>query len=143
MTASRRLLIAALAIGALVSLPACATASASELAGTTWVLNVDDEPAESVSLFDQGAVTITFGPGAGEVTGTYGYNKYAGSYAADSDYISFSDVCWTTMACMAAAGTLDREQAYVFALEKAQSYAIDGDTMTIDAGDKVLEFTRQ
>ena len=143
MNASLKLLIAALSISTLAALPACATASASELAGTTWVLNIDEEQSQDSSVFDTSTATITFGPGVGAVTGTFGFNKYAGTYAADGDAISFTDVCWTTMACMAAAGSLDREQAYVFTLEKAERYEINGDTMTIHAGDEVLEFTKQ
>ncbi len=137
------LLTMVLASTMLVLLPACATASASELAGTTWVLNVDNEPAESAALINTGTATITFGPGVGEVTGKYGINKYAGGYEIDGDDISFSDLRWTTMACMAAGGTMNLEQAYMFALEKSQTYSVDGDTLTINCGDTILEFTRQ
>jgi len=135
-----RLLFLTATLAVVGVLPACTYASAADLTGTTWVLELSEELQGSALVPVE--VTLEFVSGD-SVQGVYGFNKYAGSYAVDGERISFDDVCWTTMACMAAAGTLDREQAYVFALEKAGSYVIDGDRLTIDCGDKVLVFKRR
>ncbi len=138
-----RLLTVALAGGMLVLLGACASTNGPELTNTTWVLNTGEEPTENISLAGFSNATITFGPAAGEVTGNYGINKYVGGYEVDGDSIRFSDLRWTTMACMAAGGTMNTEQAYMFALEKAHTYGVDKNTLTIECGDETLEFTRQ
>ena len=88
-------------------------------------------------------VTLTFVSDE-SIEGTYGLNKYAGGYAVDGDVISFQTLCWTTMACMAAGGTLDAEQEYLFALEAAERFTIDRDTLTVYAtDDRVLTFARR
>ncbi len=123
---------------ALLTLPGCAAAG-SELAGTTWVL-VQEEQSES-SLLGDAEITLEFYPGEGVVRGSYGYNKYEGSYEVDGDSLAITDLCFTTMACQAE-GAMDEEQQHLFALMEAESYVIKGDTLTINAGDDVLEFHR-
>ena len=126
------------AVLALVLVAGCA-AGGSELAGTTWVL-VQEEKSTS-SLLESTEITLEFYPGEGVVRGSYGYNKYAGSYEVDGDSLTITDVCFTTMACQTEGG-MDKEQQYLFTLMEAESYVIEGDTLTINAGDEVLEFGR-
>ena len=45
------------------------------------------------------------------------------------------------MACQAAGG-MDEEQAHLETLMKVESYVPEGDTLTIDCGDEVLELQR-
>jgi heat shock protein HslJ len=123
----------------LATLPACTAAAGADLAGTSWVLNQSGEQAAAGLVPIE--VTIEFASD-GAVQGVYGFNKYAGNYEVKDNVISFNTLCWTTMSCMAAGDTLGDEQAYLFALEDARSYEIEGDTLTIDAGDTVLDFTR-
>ena len=119
------------------SLAGCATGG-SELADTTWVL-VQEEQSES-SLLGDAEITLEFYPGEGVVRGSYGYNKYEGSYEVDGDSLAISsDLCFTTMACQAE-GAMDEEQQHLFALMEAESYVIKGDTLTINAGDEKLVF---
>ena len=124
----------------LLSLPACATEGTQPLAGTTWVL-VQEEQSES-SLLGDAEITLEFYPGEGVVRGSYGYNKYEGGYEVDGESLTISsDLCFTTMACQAEGG-MDAEQQHLFTLMEAESYVIKRDTLTINAGDKVLEFVR-
>ncbi len=135
----RLLLVALLAGTALLALPGCATGG-PELAGATWVLVQEEQSASS--LLDGTEITLEFFPGEGVIRGSYGYNKYAGNYEVDGDSLTISpDLCWTTMACQAEGG-MDEEQQYLLTLMKAESYVVDGDTLTINSGDKVLEFVR-
>ena len=131
--------MASLAVCALLALPACAAAQASQLEGTSWKLELPEEQANAGLIPVE--VTLVFAT-EDSIEGSYGLQKYAGGYAVDGDSISFETLCWTTMACMAAGGTLDAEQQYLFALEDAQSFSLAGDTLTIHAGDKDLTYRK-
>ncbi|MCK9357390.1 MAG: META domain-containing protein, partial [Dehalococcoidia bacterium] len=139
MTIRGRRFIAALLSCAFLALPACAPEGA-DLAEAIWVLDLPEKWSDPPSTLMPTEVTLQFLPREGAVQGTFGLQKYAGGYAVEGDAISFSTLCFTTLACMAAGGTLNREQEYLFALEDAQSYRVDGDTLTIDCGDQVLTF---
>ena len=133
------LLMMVLPGAALLALPGCA-AGGSDLAGTTWVL-VQEEQSES-SLLEGTEITLEFFPGEGVVRGSHGYNKYAGNYEVDGDSLTISpDLCFTTMACQAESG-MDAEQQHLFTLMEARSYIVDGDTLTITAGDEKLVYEK-
>jgi heat shock protein HslJ len=135
----RRRLLTAVAGCALLALPACA-AQASPLEGTSWKLDLPEEQTNAGLIPVE--VTLTFVT-EDSVEGRYGPQKYAGSYAVDGERITFEALCWTTMACMAAGGTMNAEQEYLFALEDAQTFSLDGDTLTISYGDRALTFHRK
>lgn len=142
MTIRGRRFIAALLGFAFLVLPACAPDEA-DLADATWVLDLPEKWSDPPSTLVPTEVTLQFFPREGAAQGTFGLQKYAGGYAVEGDAISFSTLCFTTMACMAAGGTMNREQEYLFALQDAQSYRVDGDTLTIDYGDESLTFHKQ
>jgi len=134
------LLVPVAAVAVLGLLPACTPADAADLTGTTWVLDLSEEQQGTALVPVE--VTLEF-ISDDSVQGVYGFNKYAGNYEVDGDAISFQTLCWTTMACMAAGGTLDQEQAYIFTLEAAQTYSIQGDALTIRATEgRTLTFRR-
>jgi heat shock protein HslJ len=135
-----RLILMSAAFAVLVSLPACSATDGTDLIGTSWVLQQSGEQ-ETAGLVPV-EVTIEFLSDEA-IRGVYGFNKYAGNYEVEGNAISFNTLCWTTMSCMAAGDTLGNEQAYLFALEDARSYAIRDDTLTINAGDTMLAFTRR
>jgi heat shock protein HslJ len=139
MKTAGRFIIMTAALAVLAALPACTSADGADLFGTSWVLRQSGEQAAAGLVPIE--VTLEFASD-GTVQGVYGFNKYAGNYEVEDDAISFNTLCWTTMSCMAAGDTLGDEQAYLFALEDARSYAIDGNTLSIDTGDTVLVFTR-
>lgn len=132
--------MATLAGCALLALSACAADQASPLEGTSWKLDLPEEQANAGLIPIE--VTLTFITGD-SVEGSYGPQKYAGGYVVDGESIAFEALCWTTMACMAAGGTMNAEQEYLFALEAAESYSVDGGTLTIHAGDQDLTYKRR
>jgi len=142
MTSRKRRLTAAAALLLLV-LPACAAEAGAALGGATWVLDLPEEWGDTPDALTPTEVTLEFLPGDGTIAGTFAYQKYIGIYTVDGSAISFDKLAWTTLCCMAAAGTLSREQAYLFALEDAQSYAVEGDTLSIDCGEQVLVFGKK
>ena len=104
---------------------------------------LDDAPEDANSLLGPTEIRIKFSSASeGMVTGSYALNKYAGNYEVDGDSLTISsDLCWTTMACQAEGG-MDEEQQYLFTLMEAQSYIVDGDTLTITAGNERLVYEK-
>ncbi len=133
------LLVTVLMAGAPAALAGCATTSGAELEGTSWVLQLPEEQAGAGLIPVE--VTLTFST-KDSIAGSYGLQKYAGSYRVDGDSLYFGDLCWTTMSCMAAGGTMNAEQEYLFALGDAQRYRAEGDTLVIHYGDQELTFHR-
>lgn len=126
----------------LVFLPACAP-EGSDLGGATWVLDLPEEWGETPVGLTPTEVTLQFFPDEGTIQGAFAYQEYSGEFAVDGDAISFSRLGWATYSCMTAAGAVPREVAYLLALGDARSYAIAGDTLSIDCRELVLEFTRR
>jgi len=142
MTIRRRRFITVLLSLTFLALPACATDGA-DLADATWVLDLPEEWGETPAGLTPTEVTLEFLPHEGNIQGTFAFQKYIGSYTVDGNVISFDKLGWTTFCCMSAAGSLTREQEYLFALGDAQSYTVDGDTLTIHCGDRTLTFHRK
>ncbi|MFW5772371.1 MAG: META domain-containing protein, partial [Phototrophicaceae bacterium] len=109
----------------------------AQLAGSQWLLvSLDDTP-----VVEGSEVTLAFGEDR-RVSGSGGCNSFGGSYSADGDSIDFGMLVSTLMACMAD-DLMEQEAAYLAALESATTYAIDGDTLTIETEDGVLVFERE
>ena len=125
-----------------VALSACAPQE-TDLAGATWLLDMPEEWGVTPEGLTPTEVTLEFLPQDGAVRGAFAYQEYSGDYAVDGEAISFSRLGWATYCCPTTGGTMPREQAYMFALGDARSYAVDGDILTIDCGELVLEFTRR
>jgi heat shock protein HslJ len=138
----RRVSLAALVGCVLLCLPACAPEGA-DLGGATWVLDIPEEWGTTPVGLTPTLVTLEFLPKEGAVRGAFAYQEYSGDYVVDGNAISFSRLGWATYSCPTTGGTVPREQAFMFALGDAQSYVVQGDVLTIDCGELVLEFTRQ
>ena len=139
----RTLLLIVVLLGTAISpLSACSAPEDISLAGTSWVIVLETKEGEVESIIGPTEIHIDFGSASdGTVSGSYGWSKYEGTYAATGGTLTITDVHWTTMACQAEGG-MDAEQQYVFALMRAESYAVDGDTLSIDCGEEVLVFGR-
>ena len=127
---------------ALLSLTLAVLAACSPsapLAGTTWEMKLEGDEAYS-ELAAATGITITFADD-GTFTGTYTYSKFAGEYIVEGDSLTMLGPCYTSMACQAAEG-IDAQQQYLFALEAADTFSIDGDTLTIYTDDSELVFER-
>ena len=71
------------------------------------------------------------------VGGATGCNSMGGRYEADGERIRFSDLFSTKMACVEEE-RMRQETRFVGALERADRYAISGDTLTLSEGATVV-----
>jgi heat shock protein HslJ len=110
---------------------------AASLAGTSWMLTQQDgQPVSS-------GVTITAGFGAdGNVSGSGGCNNYNGAYTVEGGSITFGPLASTMMACPEP--QMGAETAYLGALEKVNTWMVEGTTLTLGGpgGQPELVFTR-
>lgn len=109
----RRILLALAALS--LSLPAVADGeSLATLVGTSWRLaQLDDEPVAP-------SVTSTLMISADSIGGNGGCNTYGGNIAETPTGIDITEVFSTLMAC----DGLNQEQAFLAALEAADSFAV-------------------
>ncbi|MFC2008962.1 META domain-containing protein [Chloroflexota bacterium] len=126
-------------IAAATLLPLSACSPIDPLAGTTWTMELEGDEAYS-ELASATGITITFADD-GTFTGTYTYSKFAGEYSVESDALTFTGPCYTSMACQAAEG-IDAQQQFLFALEAVERFSIDGDTLTFYSSDGEMAFER-
>jgi heat shock protein HslJ len=108
--------------------------AAQQLTGATWQLTA----LAGEALVAGTEITAQFD--AGEVGGSSGCNLYGGSYTAEGTSIDFpTPFVSTEMACEAS--IMGQEQTYLAALTAAQSFTIDGETLTIVTGNGDLVFS--
>ncbi|GMQ98745.1 MAG: hypothetical protein BMS9Abin17_1272 [Acidimicrobiia bacterium] len=74
----------------------------------------------------------------GTVGGSAGCNGYNAAYETDSDSITIGPAVSTLIFCEQPDGTMDQETAYLSLLQSADSFDIDGDTLTLSSGDSVV-----
>lgn len=99
------------------------------LLGTQWVLaTIDGNEVVAGS-----SVTLTFGD-EGQLSGNGGCNGFGGSYSLEDLSLSISEVMSTKMACADDAVT-QQESTFFDRLSAADSYSIDGDTLTLVTAD--------
>jgi heat shock protein HslJ len=78
----------------------------------------------------------------GTVAGSSGCNSYSGGYQVTGGSISFDAALAVTLrACETA--VMDQESAYLQALGAAESFAVNGDTLTIETGEGDLVFSAE
>ena len=105
------------------------------LAGTAWkVMNYNNGNQAVVSLITGSEITLNFGAD-GQVSGSAGCNRYTGTYQAEGETLKVGQLVSTMMACPSPKGVMEQEAKYLAALQKAATYKIEGNTLTIrDAG---------
>lgn len=125
-------------------LAACAS-PATELVGTSWVLQTLDGNGQVGRAVSGQPVTLQF-TSATEMGGFGGCNSYGGSYQASGGRIRFSNIVSTLMACADEEFT-NLESAYVQALGVATAYTVvwcescaNAGTLTITGGGHTLVF---
>ena len=131
---------AALACGALFSVVACsgedATQDPSALEGVVWNLTASSEGSANIG---EAGITAAFDGTA--MSGFSGVNQYNGSYSAEPDG-SFSAGPFASTLMAGPELLMEVEAAYVSALERVESYSIDGGRLTLTTDDnKTLTFT--
>ena len=116
-----------------------ATPAATSLAGTQWILTGYGPAAELIAPPEGAQVTAEFT--GDQVGGTAACNSYSGSYTADGQRLTIGGLMQTEMACLRE-DLMALERVFVQALGAATTYAVDGDTLSIDYDGGVLRFTR-
>lgn len=71
------------------------------------------------------------------VAGNASCNQYFGTYEIDGSSISFGQLASTEMFC-GEPGVMDQEMAYLAALATVDTWSMDGETLTLSAGDSTL-----
>jgi heat shock protein HslJ len=104
--------------------------------GTRWLLDgiVSGDAVSSVPV----GVTASIRIGGGRVSVEAGCNRGGGSVEVTPDTLTFGPIATTKMACEA--GAMSVESAVLAVLSGDVAYAIDADTLTLDAGDAGLIF---
>jgi heat shock protein HslJ len=105
-----------------------------ELTGDWALAAIDGSPAP-----DYPRSTVTF-DGSGGVSGTGGCDAFRSSYAIDDDAISFGPIRTGFAACPDHA--MAQESAFLDALQGADSWSADEDTLTLGQGRHALELRR-
>lgn len=104
--------------------PAPVTPSA--LLGTAWRL----EDLAGAGIVDRTQATLAF-PEEGRANGNGSCNRFNGVVTVDGDTISFGGIAATRMAC--AEAVMKQEDAYFAALNDAERFEFDGETLAIHA----------
>jgi heat shock protein HslJ len=118
--------------------------TAAPLDGRTWVLVAYGDPADPRAPMETGkAVTATFDSLKRRVAGNATCNQYFAQYSVDGDRLEIGIGGSTQMACLSPE-LADQEQAYLAAIEKAETFEIDGDALRISCSDgQVLDFVER
>jgi heat shock protein HslJ len=123
----------------MAALAGCAaqTAAPVSLWGSEWRL----QDVGGLAAMAQPAATLAF-PQPGQAAGHGSCNRFFGTVEIERDRIQFGPLAATKMACMG--GASQQEMRYLGALQKAQRYEVQGDTLLIHTQgmDQPLRFSR-
>lgn len=112
----------------------CPTSVNAELLNTYWRLRELGGRAVVTPEGMREARLVLAAESSG-VRGHAGCNGFFGSFETTGDLLSFSALGATMMACP---DGMDAEQAFLLALERTTRYSIDGQVLTLYAGDEPL-----
>jgi len=105
------------------------------LAYTEWALiELDGEPVETGA--DELVPSLVLDLEEARVAGSGGVNRLTGHFALSADELRFGPLATTRMA--GPESVMQREAAFVAALERVTTYALDGRTLTLLADDDVV-----
>jgi LPXTG-motif cell wall-anchored protein len=115
----------------------------AEMLGVEWSLvSLQSAPGAAQDTTGKG-LTIKFDP-SGMVNGSSGCNTFRGGYTVgEGQALTFDPLATTLMAC-AEQEVMDREAAYLKALEGVGSYKLDGTSLQLmfNNGQGVLSYTK-
>ena len=114
----------------------------ADLGGTSWRLVSYGSVGTETDIIEETQPTLLFETD-NEVTGFTGCNDFAAQYAVTNGSIVFSQIVRTEIFCTVE-GVMDQEEAYLGALETAETFEMAGDELRIYYGDgqRVLNFVR-
>ena len=129
--------IATLAIAGTLGACAAPPTAHEPLWGSEWRL----QSIAGQAALPQPAATLVF-PQPGQAVGHGSCNRFSGAVEIDRDRLTFGPLMSTKMACIG--GASEQESRYLGALQKAQRYEVQGDSLLIHAQgmDQPLRFVR-
>ena len=137
-----------LAILMLLSLPliACSTQAASQgkdLENIMWQLQSYGETGHPIALLSGTEISVTFDSVEGRVYGSAGANTYSGSYEVIDNKLSILELAWTEMYRLNPPGVMEQEAEYLNIFQAAENFLIQGDTLQINSGTKLLTYSEK
>jgi heat shock protein HslJ len=111
------------------------------LEGPVWLLASYGDPGNPTPVLPESEITALFSAADGRVSGRSGCNNYFGSYTVDGDALTVGQLGSTMMACPEP--LMQQEQAYLAALQGAETFSIEADTLSITGGGMELRFIAQ
>ena len=132
----------ALVVLVLVVLPACTLPTGNPIDNTSWKMASIGPPGDLTPAIEGTNVSLQFVRNGHVVTGSTGCNAFQGTYQADGPSLTIEYEIGPGQRCDLSA-IVEQEQMFLATLVDAESYVIDGETLTIDCGDRVLVFTRR
>ena len=117
-------------------LAACSSAapqseSASSLSGTSWVVTGYDNGSQTITDVLPGTtISADFGED-GTMAGNSGCNDYNGPYKITGNQIGIGPLSSTRKACSDPAGVMEQEAEYLAALDNAEVFVVDGNTLEL------------
>jgi heat shock protein HslJ len=103
------------------------------LIGTAWLL-ASYADAEGVATAVVTTATAVFGQD-GTLSGSAGCNSYSAGYEVNGDRITIKAPISTRMFCEQPAGVMEQEAAFLAAIERAASFEIAADELTLRDGE--------
>lgn len=137
----RLLLVAVLLFASIPALPGCA-AGGSEIDNTSWVLESHGPPDNLTPVIEGTKVSLAFVRSGHGVVGSTGRNAFNGTYEVEGNALTINYEIGPGQRCDLSA-IVEQEQVFLSTFVNAESFTIDGDTLTINCGDRVLVFVRR
>ncbi len=111
------------------------------LARTFWRLVSYTNETGTHNALEQTDVTLNFDAEKNQFGGIAGCNQYGGEYNLNGSALTTGSIYQTEMYCNDEA-VMQQERDYLEALQAAEQFEIDGDTLTVTGGGWTLEFER-
>jgi len=127
-------------VGFLVIVGIALSGDGGEIEGRSWVVQEMTIDGASVSPIESATPVANFVEGT--ISGIAGCNDYSGPYVADGGDIAIGPLASTLKFCEEPEGAMAQETLYLGLLQEADTYRVNGDTLTLLKGEAVLiEFT--
>lgn len=111
------------------------------LAKTFWRLVSYTDEAGTHAALEQTDITLNFDAQKNQFEGIAGCNQYGGEYTLNGSALTTGSIFQTEMYCNDEA-VMQQERDYLQALQAAEQFEIDSNTLTITGGSWTLEFER-
>ncbi len=116
-------------------------APGTQLAGVTWYLVAYSGDSGTHQVLDNTPVTLIFNKETGQLGGVSGCNEYGAPYEVDGNSLVLTDNIIQTLKLCTDEAVMEQEDAFLLALRAAETFEIQGDTLTIMGGVWTIELT--